>query len=60
MPFKLRRLILEYLGGIETEIQKIDITKGGLILEYLGGIETLFFCTCIITVIYDFRIPRRD
>ena len=34
-------LILEYLGGIETEAFRFLVAISDLILEYLGGIETL-------------------
>ena len=37
------RLILEYLGGIETKIDVQEIEENLKILEYLGGIETPLF-----------------
>jgi len=53
-------MILEYLGGIETEKQWQLIQPQEKILEYLGGIETRKAKNTWPTVGQDFRIPRRD
>ena len=53
-------MILEYLGGIETQYRtKIEGCRF-MILEYLGGIETYVDQTLGDDSNPDFRIPRRD
>ena len=52
--------ILEYLGGIETEISCIYRLAEVQILEYLGGIETRYPFLLEAQGWSDFRIPRRD
>ena len=53
-------LILEYLGGIETDDSGNLLDTAPMILEYLGGIETAQVCTPLSGLFGDFRIPRRD
>ena len=43
LPYQSMSMILEYLGGIETNLRRTsNKTFHSMILEYLGGIETLY------------------